>query len=249
MFSSRTGLSSLLFIRIKAGSVGLNLTCCSRVILMDLWVRPSLSPLTEHHTHTPLCTQWNPAIEAQAFDRAHRMGQKEDVKIYKITVTNTIEDRYVAFSHFTSTILTRTSPYQNPDPPGAEGGARQGVPRRRHRQGRRQAHHEGHALPLPLRRRRVLDPLDALPSLDPPFSPLLFHRVRHLAAHSPHLDLYYSYYLALFNAFRTNDWRSEKICRLIRLHARAFAQRLRSTWPSAARMRASSGLPITSRQL
>ncbi|KAL8278389.1 hypothetical protein RQP46_009281 [Phenoliferia psychrophenolica] len=65
--------TTVILISIKAGSVGLNLTACSRVILMDLW--------------------WNPAIESQAFDRAHRMGQKEDVKIYKITVTNTVEDR------------------------------------------------------------------------------------------------------------------------------------------------------------
>jgi len=62
-----------ILVSIKAGSVGLNLTCCSRVILMDLW--------------------WNPAIEAQAFDRAHRFGQKRDVKIFKITIDGTIEDR------------------------------------------------------------------------------------------------------------------------------------------------------------
>ncbi|KAI5477148.1 SNF2 family helicase/atpase [Pseudohyphozyma bogoriensis] len=65
--------TTIILISIKSGSVGLNLTCCSRVVLTDLW--------------------WNPAIENQAFDRAHRMGQKEDVKIYKITVDNTIEDR------------------------------------------------------------------------------------------------------------------------------------------------------------
>ncbi|ORY65664.1 SNF2 family N-terminal domain-domain-containing protein [Leucosporidium creatinivorum] len=65
--------TTIILISIKCGSVGLNLTVCSRVILLDLW--------------------WNPAIEAQAFDRAHRFGQKEDVKIYKITVDNTIEDR------------------------------------------------------------------------------------------------------------------------------------------------------------
>ncbi|BGP56497.1 hypothetical protein JCM8202v2_004118 [Rhodotorula sphaerocarpa] len=64
---------TVILVSIKAGAVGLNLTCCSRVILLDLW--------------------WNPAIEEQAFDRAHRFGQKDDVKIYKLTIDNTVEDR------------------------------------------------------------------------------------------------------------------------------------------------------------
>jgi hypothetical protein len=46
------------------------------VILCDLW--------------------WNPQIEAQAFDRAHRMGQTEEVKVYKITVDQTVEQRFVS---------------------------------------------------------------------------------------------------------------------------------------------------------
>ncbi|KAA1111497.1 hypothetical protein PGT21_001816 [Puccinia graminis f. sp. tritici] len=64
---------TVLLISLKCGSVGLNLTCCSRVILMDPW--------------------WNPSIETQAFDRAHRFGQRDDVKCYKITIADTIEDR------------------------------------------------------------------------------------------------------------------------------------------------------------
>lgn len=64
---------TVLLISLKCGSVGLNLTCCSRVILMDPW--------------------WNPAIESQAFDRSHRFGQREDVKCYKLTIADTIEDR------------------------------------------------------------------------------------------------------------------------------------------------------------
>ncbi|GAA5994617.1 hypothetical protein JCM5350_003965 [Sporobolomyces pararoseus] len=65
--------TTIILISIKAGAVGLNLTMCSRVILLDLW--------------------WNPAIESQAFDRAHRYGQKEDVEIYKLVIDNTVEDR------------------------------------------------------------------------------------------------------------------------------------------------------------
>ncbi|GAA6057214.1 hypothetical protein JCM3770_003264 [Rhodotorula araucariae] len=64
---------TIILVSIKCGAVGLNLTCCSRVVLLDLW--------------------WNPAIEQQAFDRAHRFGQKDDVKIYKLTIDNTVEDR------------------------------------------------------------------------------------------------------------------------------------------------------------
>ena len=36
---------------------------------------------------------WNPAIEDQAFDRAHRLGQTRDVHIYKLMVPDTVEER------------------------------------------------------------------------------------------------------------------------------------------------------------
>ncbi|GAA5878782.1 hypothetical protein JCM1840_007244 [Sporobolomyces johnsonii] len=65
--------TTVILVSIKCGAVGLNLTVCSRVILLDLW--------------------WNPAIEQQAFDRAHRFGQTDDVKIYKLTIDSTVEDR------------------------------------------------------------------------------------------------------------------------------------------------------------
>ncbi|KAG7095691.1 hypothetical protein E1B28_006405 [Marasmius oreades] len=63
----------VILISFKAGSTGLNLTCCNNVILVDLW--------------------WNPALEDQAFDRSHRYGQKKDVNIYKLKVDETVEDR------------------------------------------------------------------------------------------------------------------------------------------------------------
>jgi SNF2 family DNA or RNA helicase len=53
--------------------LGLNLTACNNVILVDMW--------------------WNPALEEQAFDRAHRFGQKRDVNIYKLTIEKTVEER------------------------------------------------------------------------------------------------------------------------------------------------------------
>ncbi|KAJ9476129.1 putative DNA repair protein RAD16 (putative) [Pseudozyma hubeiensis] len=64
---------TVILISFKAGSTGLNLTSCSRVILMDLW--------------------WNPQIEEQAFDRAHRLGQTRDVTIYKLSIKDTVEER------------------------------------------------------------------------------------------------------------------------------------------------------------
>lgn len=63
----------VILISFKAGSTGLNLTCCNNVILVDLW--------------------WNPALEDQAFDRAHRLGQKRTVNIHKLSVPGTVEER------------------------------------------------------------------------------------------------------------------------------------------------------------
>lgn len=63
----------VILISFKAGSTGLNLTCCNNVILVDLW--------------------WNPALEDQAFDRAHRFGQTRNVRIHKLFVPNTVEDK------------------------------------------------------------------------------------------------------------------------------------------------------------
>ncbi|EPX73453.1 ATP-dependent DNA helicase Rhp16b [Schizosaccharomyces octosporus yFS286] len=63
----------VLLCSLKCGALGLNLTCANRVILSDLW--------------------WNPAIEEQAIDRVHRIGQKKDVFVYKLVIKGTIEER------------------------------------------------------------------------------------------------------------------------------------------------------------
>lgn len=63
----------VILISFKAGSTGLNLTTCNNVILVDMW--------------------WNPALEDQAFDRAHRFGQTRDVNIFKLKIDETVEDR------------------------------------------------------------------------------------------------------------------------------------------------------------
>jgi non-specific serine/threonine protein kinase len=60
-------------ISLKAGGVGLNLTAADYVIHIDPW--------------------WNPAVEMQAADRAHRIGQDKPVFIYKIIVRNSVEEK------------------------------------------------------------------------------------------------------------------------------------------------------------
>lgn len=60
-------------ISLKAGGVGLNLTAASAVFLYDPW--------------------WNPMAEQQAVDRAHRIGQKKTVNIYKFITKNSIEEK------------------------------------------------------------------------------------------------------------------------------------------------------------
>ncbi|MDQ6992657.1 MAG: DEAD/DEAH box helicase [Mariprofundus sp.] len=63
----------LFLISLKAGGVGLNLTAADTVIHYDPW--------------------WNPAAEAQASDRAHRIGQKKPVFIYKLVTQSSVESR------------------------------------------------------------------------------------------------------------------------------------------------------------
>jgi SNF2 family DNA or RNA helicase len=64
---------TIFLISLKAGGVGLNLTAAENVFILDPW--------------------WNPAIEAQAIDRAHRIGQKKTVFSYKFISQNTIEEK------------------------------------------------------------------------------------------------------------------------------------------------------------
>ena len=67
------GEGDVFLISLKAGGVGLNLTSADYVIHMDPW--------------------WNPAVEDQASDRAHRMGQQRPVTVYRFITTGTIEER------------------------------------------------------------------------------------------------------------------------------------------------------------
>ncbi len=69
------GQGDLFLISLKAGGVGLNLTAADYVIHMDPW--------------------WNPAVEDQASDRAHRIGQTRPVTVYRLITKGTIEEQIV----------------------------------------------------------------------------------------------------------------------------------------------------------
>ncbi len=66
----------LFLISLKAGGVGLNLTAADYVFLLDPW--------------------WNPAVEAQAIDRTHRIGQTRAVMAYRLISTDTVEEKVLA---------------------------------------------------------------------------------------------------------------------------------------------------------
>jgi len=70
-FQART--VPVMLLSLKAGGVGLNLTAADTVIHLDPW--------------------WNPAVERQATDRAHRIGQDQPVFVYKLVVEGSIEER------------------------------------------------------------------------------------------------------------------------------------------------------------
>ncbi len=65
--------SPLFLVSLKAGGLGLNLTAAEYVFLLDPW--------------------WNPAVEAQAIDRAHRIGQTRPVFAYRLIARNTVEEK------------------------------------------------------------------------------------------------------------------------------------------------------------
>jgi SNF2 family DNA or RNA helicase len=65
--------AAVFLISLKAGGFGLNLTAASYVVLFDPW--------------------WNPAVEAQAIDRSHRIGQHQKVIAYRLLIKDSIEEK------------------------------------------------------------------------------------------------------------------------------------------------------------
>ena len=74
--SSRTATAPVFLISLKAGGFGLNLTEADYCFLLDPW--------------------WNPATEAQAVDRTHRIGQTRNVMVYRLIARDTIEEKVMA---------------------------------------------------------------------------------------------------------------------------------------------------------
>ena len=70
------GEGDFFLISLKAGGTGLNLTAADYVIILDPW--------------------WNPAVESQAADRAHRIGQRRPVTIYRLVTKDTVEEKVIA---------------------------------------------------------------------------------------------------------------------------------------------------------
>jgi SNF2 family DNA or RNA helicase len=66
----------VMLVSLKAGGTGLNLTAADHVFLLDPW--------------------WNPAVEDQAADRAHRIGQDRPVMVYRMVAKDTVEERILA---------------------------------------------------------------------------------------------------------------------------------------------------------
>lgn len=85
--------STVFLISLKAGGVGMNLASANTIILFDPW--------------------WNPAVESQAFARAHRLGQKKPVDVFKLICVNTVEEKMMDLEDFKRSLasgLTEHSP-------------------------------------------------------------------------------------------------------------------------------------------
>jgi SNF2 family DNA or RNA helicase len=72
----QAGEGDLFLLSLKAGGTGLNLTAATDVIILDPW--------------------WNPAVEDQAADRAHRIGQTRKVTVWRLVATETIEEQILS---------------------------------------------------------------------------------------------------------------------------------------------------------
>ncbi|WP_249629650.1 DEAD/DEAH box helicase [Streptococcus uberis] len=80
------GSKDAFLISLKAGGVGLNLTGADTVVLIDLW--------------------WNPAVEMQAISRAHRIGQDDNVEVYRLITRGAIEEKILALQETKRNLVT-----------------------------------------------------------------------------------------------------------------------------------------------
>lgn len=87
------GKTPVFLISLKAGGVGLNLTAADVVIHYDPW--------------------WNPAVENQATDRAHRLGQQKRVFVYKLVTKDTLEEKMIALQAKKASIAAAIFDHEN----------------------------------------------------------------------------------------------------------------------------------------
>ncbi|RYZ68711.1 MAG: DEAD/DEAH box helicase, partial [Proteobacteria bacterium] len=85
-FQKESG-SEVMLLSLKAGGVGLTLTAADHVYLMDSW--------------------WNPAVENQAIDRVHRIGQENPVFVYRLITTNTVEEKILSLQKAKLSLATQ----------------------------------------------------------------------------------------------------------------------------------------------
>ena len=90
----QSGATPVFLISLKAGGTGLNLTAADTVIHFDPW--------------------WNPAVEAQATDRAHRIGQKRAVTSYKLIARDTVEEKILNLQAKKRAIIAATLESEQP---------------------------------------------------------------------------------------------------------------------------------------
>jgi superfamily II DNA or RNA helicase len=83
----RSGRAPVFLISLKAGGFGLNLTEADYVFVLDPW--------------------WNPAVEAQAVDRTHRIGQDKTVMVYRLVSVGTIEEKVMALKERKRDLFSR----------------------------------------------------------------------------------------------------------------------------------------------
>lgn len=83
----RSGTAPVFFVSLKAGGFGLNLVEADYVVLLDPW--------------------WNPAVEAQAIDRTHRLGQTRPVVVYRLVARGTIEQKVMDLKTAKSQLFSR----------------------------------------------------------------------------------------------------------------------------------------------
>ncbi len=85
---------NIFLISLKAGGTGLNLTEADYVFILDPW--------------------WNPAVEKQAVNRAHRIGQKKHVIVYKYITENSVEEKILNLQNTKSELANTIVEGDNP---------------------------------------------------------------------------------------------------------------------------------------